>query len=296
MHPKLTADVVEKIKEDLINGISNRELLKKYGVGRRKIQVIAETLQIKSKLGRKPNKITQTEIDFVVNYRQLFRVGTHRTTQAAISRGIKTTERNVRKIFEEKNLYCFKLKKVEKNHEKRFHAKYAGQLWHTDLHYLNKIDNVQNYLIAFIDDCTRYVVHWEVIDEKTSIASALALAHALEKEKKPKTITIDNGGEFIGKEFQHVLDEKGIECFRTHPYTPEENGKIERFWDTLEKARTSGRLLDAPYIDAIITEYNNVWQHSSLRKQLNKPSTPLEAWRTMVHYDGQDDAEIVYIQ
>ena len=140
------------------------------------------------------------------------------------------------------------------------------------------------------------MLHWEIIDEKTSISSALALAHALGKTKKPKTITIDNGGEFIGEEFQHVLNENGIECFRTHPYTPEENGKIERFWDTLEKARASGRILDAPYIEAIITEYNDVWEHSSLKKQLNKPSTPSNAWRTLEHYDGQNDAEIVYIE
>ncbi|KAH0786338.1 DDE-type integrase/transposase/recombinase [Histomonas meleagridis] len=182
-------------------------------------------------------------------------------------------------------------------HQKRFYAKYVGQLWHTDIHYLSKINNLQYYLIAFIDDCSRYVVHWEVvIDDKTYIASALALIHALGKSQKPKTITIDNGGEFVGEEFQHVLDEKGIECFRTHPRTPEENGKIERFWSTLEKARAAGRILDIPYIDLIITEYNNAWLHSSLKKQFHFPLTPLNAWNTMEHYNGQIDADIVYIE
>lgn len=207
------------------------------------------------------------------------------------------TDAIVQKIFIEKNLFCYKeKKKEEKKHTHLFHAKYAGQHWHTDLHYLNKINNIQYYLIAFIDDCTRYVVYWEVIDEKTSIASAFALIHALEKVRAPKKITIDNGGEFIGKEFQTVLQEKGIEDWRTELFTPEQNGKVERFWLTLEMARYKGRILDTEYIRDIINEYNDVWEHSSLRAQLGKPSTPANAWKTIEHYDGQSDAGIVYTQ
>ena len=159
----------------------------------------------------------------MVQYRKKFHVGVHRTFEAAVSRGFRTSERSVRKIFEIKGLFCFKLKKnVENMHDKKYHAKYAGQLWHTDLHYLNKLNNIQYYLIAFIDDCTRFVIYWEVIDEKTSYASAKALINALSKTTKPKTITFDNGGEFIGPEFQQVLQEKGIECHRTHPRTLED--------------------------------------------------------------------------
>ena len=186
MSLRLTHQVVQQIESDLRNGVSQRDIMKEHHVGSKTIKMIAVAAGINVKHGRKVTQITQEEIDFVVKYRSDFHVGTHRTTQAAIARGISTTERNVRRIFEEKNLYCFKLKKVEKKHKRRFYAKYAGQLWHTDLHYLNKINNIQYYLIAFIDDCTRYVLHWEIIDEKTSISSALALAHALGKTKNQK--------------------------------------------------------------------------------------------------------------
>ena len=288
-------DLNDLIKEDLSNGLSHREIMGKYHIGDRRIQQVAAAANITAQPGRKPNMITQGEIDFVVQYRQKFHVGIHRTYDAAIHRGFRTSERNVKKIFEKKNLFCFKLKKDDgKKHDKMFHAKYAGQLWHTDLHYLNKLNNIQYYLIAFIDDCTRYVIYWEVIDEKTSYASARALINALSKSTSPKTITIDNGGEFIGPEFQQVLQEKGIECHRTHPRTPEENGKIERFWKTLEMGRASGLVLDNAYITEIISEYNNVWKHNSLRKQLGKSMTPLQAWMTLQHYNGQSDAEIVY--
>lgn len=139
-------------------------------------------------------------------------------------------------------------------------------------------------------------MHWEVLKEKTSIASANALVHALEKTAKPKTITIDNGKEFIGIEFQNVLQSNGIEDWRTHPYTPEQNGKVERFWRTLESARNKERPLDEEYIRSIIHQYNNVWEHSSLKAQLGKASTPASAWETLEHFNGQADACIVYAQ
>ena len=71
----------------------------KYHIGDRKIQQIAEELNIIAPAGRKPNNITQREIDFVVAYRQKFNVGIRRTYDAAIHRGLSTSERNIRKIF-----------------------------------------------------------------------------------------------------------------------------------------------------------------------------------------------------
>ena len=297
MSSRLLKETIEEIENELRNGVSQRDIMSIYHVGHSTIQMIAQKSDIIASYGRKVKDLTQKEIDFAVNYRNTFHVGYHRTAQAARARGIKTTDRRMQRVFIKENLYCFKAeKKDEKKHTHLYYAKYAGQLWHTDLHYLDKVDEVQRYLIAFIDDCTRYIVHWEVIDAKTSLASAQALIHALVKTKKPMMITIDNGGEFIGKEFQRVMTEQSIEHFRTHPYTPEENGKVERFWLTLERARNEGRQLDNQYIQDIINEYNNVWEHSSLRKQLGKSSTPLNAWNTLVHYDGQDDATIVYLQ
>ena len=297
MSLRLTHDIVLSIEEDLRNGVPQREIMSKYNFGHKTIRMIAKNARIPILRGRKPLNITQDAINFVVLYRDNFNVGYHRSAQAARHRGIQISDDVVKKIFKEKNLYCFKHKAIEqKKHTPKFHAKYAGQHWHTDLHYLEKINNEQLYMIAFIDDCTRYVVHWEVIDEKTSMASAVALVHALGKATKPKKITIDNGGEFIGEEFQQVLKENCIEDWRTTPHTPEQNGKVERFWRTLESARNKGRTLDIQYIQAIINEYNDVWEHSSLKSEQGMPSTPSKAWATIEHYNGQSDAGLVYTQ
>ena len=85
--------------------------------------------------------------------------------------------------------------------------------------------------------------------------------------------------EFIGELFQCDLIVYGIKCFRTKPYTPQQNGKIERFWETLEKSAT--KELNGKYLEIIVSEYNSVCPHNGLLKLTVKPMTPLEAWNAV---------------
>ena len=94
----------------------------------------------------------------------------------------------------------------------------------TDIQYLTK-NNERLYLIRFIDNRTRLLLHFEFLPKKFSSLAANAFLNAIGKYSPPKTITNDNGGEFIGNCFQMVADTYNIEDFRTKPYTPQQNGK-----------------------------------------------------------------------
>ncbi|CAI7794418.1 unnamed protein product [Closterium sp. NIES-53] len=60
-----------------------------------------------------------------------------------------------------------------------------------------------------------------------------------ESGHKVKVIRSDNGGEFIGADFEAVLKKKGIQHQLTVPYNPQQNGVAERFNRTLQEgART----------------------------------------------------------
>ncbi|CAI5480480.1 unnamed protein product [Closterium sp. Yama58-4] len=60
-----------------------------------------------------------------------------------------------------------------------------------------------------------------------------------ERGHKMKVILTDNGGEFIGNEFEAVLKKKGIQHQLTVPYNPQQKGVAERFNQTLQEcART----------------------------------------------------------
>jgi transposase InsO family protein len=53
--------------------------------------------------------------------------------------------------------------------------------------------------------------------------------------RRPYTIWSDNGGEFAGR-LDDILPQLHIKHNRTKPYNPQQNGKMERFWATVDKA------------------------------------------------------------
>jgi transposase InsO family protein len=59
-----------------------------------------------------------------------------------------------------------------------------------------------------------------------------------QKKKRIKVLRTNNGGEFCGNEFDKFCKKGGIERQNTTPYTPQQNGFIERMKRTLmDKAR-----------------------------------------------------------
>jgi transposase InsO family protein len=86
-------------------------------------------------------------------------------------------------------------------------------------------------LIAFLDDRSRLIIQHEILENKTLISTVAGLRRALCQPNIviPHMMTIDNAGEFVGADFQAVLDEYRIKDWRTTPYTPGQNGKMERW-------------------------------------------------------------------
>ncbi|CAI7735681.1 unnamed protein product [Closterium sp. NIES-54] len=76
-----------------------------------------------------------------------------------------------------------------------------------------------------------------------------------ESGHKVKVIRTDNGGEFIGADFESVLKKKGIQHQLTVPYNPQKNGVAERFNRNLQEgARTllgCARLPDSFWVTAL---------------------------------------------
>ncbi|CAI7814170.1 unnamed protein product, partial [Closterium sp. NIES-53] len=98
------------------------------------------------------------------------------------------------------------------------------------------------YFLTIVDDHTRAV--W-VYPLKTKGEVAVAVLKEWmpraqrESGHKVKVIRTDNGGEFIGADFEAVLKKKGIQHQLTVPYNTQQNGVAERFNRTLQEgART----------------------------------------------------------
>lgn len=144
-----------------------------------------------------------------------------------------------------------RLKPKMKQEKRRIIKEKAGELGHIDTHYLNKgivhNDNKRYYLVCVIDSCTR--VAWaEVVEDLKALTVMFGVLKCLNiiadhYQIKFKEVLTDNGPEFGKKEsqkkrehpFERMLIEIGIKHRYIKPYRPQTNGKVERFWRTIEE-------------------------------------------------------------
>jgi transposase InsO family protein len=162
-------------------------------------------------------------------------------------------------IFKRHNLNILNPKM--KQNRRRIIKEKAGELGHIDCHYLNKdIINgkkKQLYIISLIDDCTRFA--WaELIPNIKSLTVMFATLKSLNilndhYKIKFKEIMSDNGVEFGSRNFKNkedhpferLLQELEIKHRYTQLYKPQTNGKVERFWRTLEDDMLRETLYDS---------------------------------------------------
>ena len=93
----------------------------------------------------------------------------------------------------------------------------------------------------------------------------------------------------MGEDFAKILKERAILMHRIHVRKPHENGKIERFWRTVESS-----IIDKMNLAAFETQYNEYWVHSALKALSGRKMTPREAWNEMEHYSSQIDPTVIY--
>lgn len=143
-----------------------------------------------------------------------------------------------------------KLKKQQKKERRMIIKEKAGELGHIDCKYMDRNiianENTRYFLVAVVDSCTR--IAWaEVVPDIKSITvmfSVLRCFNMLSSRYKIQfeEVLTDNGAEFgSGKNtknkmehpFERMLIEMDIKHHYTRPYRPQTNGKVERFWKTL---------------------------------------------------------------
>ena len=144
-----------------------------------------------------------------------------------------------------------KLRPVMKEAKRKIIKERMGQLGHIDTHYLSKhiiAGSTQKlYVVGIIDDYSR--VAWaEIVENIDSLSVMFGTMRCLNILKAHyhiqfEEILSDNGSEFGNRAsqskhnhpFERLLIEMGVTHRYIQPYRPQTNGKIERFWRTLEE-------------------------------------------------------------
>lgn len=155
-----------------------------------------------------------------------------------------------------------RLTKPMQEEKRRIIKEKAGELAHIDCHHLSKDmiagDKNRYYLVCVMDSSTR--VAWaEVVEDIKSISvmftTLRCLNHLTEQfSVKFSEVLTDNGPEFGPKEssqkrhhpFERMLLELGIKHRYIKPYRPQTNGKVERFWRTINED-----LIEGTYFESI---------------------------------------------
>lgn len=159
---------------------------------------------------------------------------------------------------------------------KRFVFEFANDCWQTDVligPYL-LIDGKKRctYLIAFLDDASRLLVHGQFFFEENSASLQSVLKQAILKRGIPKRIFADNGKIFDSLHLRLICASLGIVLSHARPYSPASKGKIERMFRTVRMQFLNS--LDLTEIDSLdtlnsrfaayIESSYNITVHSSL--------------------------------
>jgi transposase InsO family protein len=113
-----------------------------------------------------------------------------------------------------------------------------NQLWQTDLFtFMLKRQNRRVYLVAFMDDHSRFVTGYGLHASQSATLVIEVLRAAIAAYGVPEEILTDNGSQYItwrGKsQFTRELEKRGIRQIVARPRRPQTLGKIERFWGSL---------------------------------------------------------------
>lgn len=118
----------------------------------------------------------------------------------------------------------------------RWQRKHPNSLWQMDTSD-QKIEG--KYCFAVIDDCSRYCLGLFALNSVSTNIIIHLLDTLFKIHGKPREILTDNGNVFGLKskhsKFDRALKHRGIKHIRTAIHSPTTTGKIERFFQTLDK-------------------------------------------------------------
>lgn len=145
------------------------------------------------------------------------------------------------------------------------------------------------YFLLIVDDCTRWM-NVIVLKTKDQASSAFAKFKAEAENNlghKIKTVRSDRGGEFVATAFREMCEQAGIKRQLTGPYSPQQNGVVERRNRTvMEISRSLLKSINVPgrLWGEVVRHYVHLLNR--LPTKAMGSTTPFEAWSGRKPYLG----------
>lgn len=178
-----------------------------------------------------------------------------------------------------------RLKPAHKEEKRRIMKERAGELGHIDCHYLGKdilVEGNKRYYLVCVMDAYSRVAWAEVVNDIKSLTVMFAALKSInllyaEYRIQFEEVLTDNGSEFScrsgekeGHPFERMLLELGIKHRYTRPYRPQTNGKVERFWRTLNEDLIEGTVFESiEHFKEELMQYLIYYNHGRAHQGLN---------------------------
>jgi transposase InsO family protein len=111
-----------------------------------------------------------------------------------------------------------------------------NQMWQTDI-FTFRLGGRYAYLIAFMDDYSRFIVGADLFRSPTANAVIEVYRVAAGEYQPPKEMLTDNGRQYTSwrgtSRFEAELQKDRVAHFKSRPQHPMTLGKVERFWSTI---------------------------------------------------------------
>jgi len=131
----------------------------------------------------------------------------------------------------------------DRSHFRRFEAAHRNIVWQGDVQHTLYLPHPQKpgkkamaYLVIFIDDYSRYVVHGQFYFEERVARLEDCLKKAILKHGIPEMIYVDNGAIYSSHHFGTICGRLGTELKHSRPGRPQGRGKQEKFFRFVDQS------------------------------------------------------------
>jgi putative transposase len=231
---------------------------------------ITKTIPILAKLGRPSRNITNEEISAVIGAYKEYPCSAVVLENILDKRyGIKIPHNRIHKILKNHRLASNDINKQRRRKWVKYERRHSMSLWHTDWYLIEEDRWRGKWLIAYLDDASRFIVGYGIFDEATTENAISVLDDCINRYGRPQELLTDHGSQFYTNfggmkaagmsKFQQYLIDKKINHILGRVHHPQTNGKIERFYETFQS-----KIQHFNSMEEFVIWYNTKRPHMSL--------------------------------
>lgn len=231
--------------------------------------------------GRPRRITTQKEISTVLDAYREYPCNAVTLENSLYRHGIKVPHNTIHMILKDHGLASDDSGKQKRRKWVKYERRHSMSLWHTDWYQIEDDRWRDKWLIAYLDDASRFVVGWGVFDEATTENALSVLDDCIRRYGRPLELLTDHGSQFYANSgeikspgvcrFQQYLADRKVHHILGRVHHPQTNGKIERFYETFQS-----KIHHFDSVEQFMTWYNTKRPHMSLN--WDELETPMQAF------------------